>query len=209
VSTFFAVNTTRRIAASLFLSALAIHASFAQQPKEVTVTEPGKIELAQLFKAADIVATVRIVSGDTENYTTAMYKAEVKRSFKGTNAGENVYFGPYIGFKLGGEYLLFLRNAKVPAVPKEATAMYGIVHHGVVFNEGYSSMAVSYECVFDGKDVGQQCDYAVRVCTDYTILPQYIRTFPPGSKETPFGCRWTRRSAFESLVGQIAASSSR
>jgi hypothetical protein len=165
--------------------------------------------LAQLFKTADIVATVRIVSGDTESYETAMYKAEVIRSFKGTNTGEVLHFGPYVGFKLGGEYLLFLQNAKVPAVPKkELTAMYGVVRHGDVFNEGYSSMALSYECVFDGKDVAQQCDYAVRVCTDYIILPQNIRTFPTRSKETPFGCRWTRRKSFESLVAQIAATSS-
>jgi hypothetical protein len=206
-----AVNSAYRSTAILVLSTLTIHTAFSQRAAEVTtISEPEKIELAQLFNSADVVATVRIVSGDTENYETPIYKAEVTRSFKGTSAGEKIYFGPYIGSKLGFEYVLFLHNAKIPAVPKkEPSAMFGVVRHGNVFNEGYSSMAVSYECVFDGKDVAQQCDYGVRVCTDYIILPRNIRTFPPKSTGTPFGCRWIRRKAFESLLGQIAAAGSR
>ena len=150
------------------------------------------------------------MSGDTESYENAMYKAEVVRNFKGTSAKETLYVGPYIGLKLGGEYFLFLQTSKQPAVPKNVpTAMYGTVRYSKIFNEGYSSMAASYECVFDGKDVAQRCDDGIRVCTDYIVLPQNVRTFPAMDTETPFGCRMVRRKAFESLVEQIAGTASR
>jgi hypothetical protein len=55
----------------------------------LTVAEPARVELPQLFKIADTVATVRIVSGDTENYDRAVYKANVIRSFKGHEARLN------------------------------------------------------------------------------------------------------------------------
>ena len=52
-------------------------ASITTKIGNVTVsnTEPARITLVSLFKIADVVAVVRIVSGDTENYKTAVYKA--------------------------------------------------------------------------------------------------------------------------------------
>jgi len=171
----------------------------------VTITEPGTIQLAQLFKMSDVVAVVRIVSGDTENYKTALYKAVVLTSFKGTAKGKSLYYGPFIGGRLGEEYVVFLRNAKEPAVPTTApTAPYGAVRYLEVFNEGYSSMGVSYECVFDGTIPSQSCDYGVRVCMDYIVLPKGVRAFPPEKNDPPFGCRWVRKSKFLSLLDELA-----
>ncbi len=65
-------------------------------------------------------------------------------------------------------------------------------------------MEISYECVFDGKDIAQRCDYGVRVCTDYIKLPKSMPTFPPMTEETPFGCRWVRKSVFLSLLDTLA-----
>jgi len=65
---------------------------------------------------------------------------------------------------------------------------------------------VSYECVFDGKDTAQQCDDGVRVCTDYIRLPKTVRAFPPVTENTPFGCRWVRKSVFVSLLEDLANS---
>ena len=76
--------------------------TWAQQVKEVSIVEPGVIKLANLFKMADAVALVKVVSGDTENYDTAVYKAEVVKSFKGAEVGEAVYFGPYVGLDSDG-----------------------------------------------------------------------------------------------------------
>ena len=165
------------------------------------------ISLADLYKLADTVVVAKIVSGDTENYKTAVYKAEVVRSFKGAAAGETIYFGPYSGGSLGTEYVLFLHSTAQSVAPKTTpSASYGTVRYSEVFNEGYSSMAKSYECVFDGTIPAQQCDYGVKVCTDYIVLPKETRTFPPLTKETPFGCRIVREKAFISLLETLADS---
>jgi len=158
-----------------------------------------------LFKAADVVALVKTVSGDTESYDHAVYKGEVIQSFKGISRGATVYFGPFVGEKLGWEYVLFLRNATKPITPKTtAASSYGTVPYSEVFNEGYSSMQTSYACVFDGKEIAQKCDYGVRVCTDYIKLPQSMPAFPPANNDPPFGCRWVRKRVFISLLDTLA-----
>lgn len=83
-----------------------------------TISEPGVYQLAELYKFADIVALVKIVSGDTENYEEAVYKAKVAKSFKGVPEGETIYFGPYVGERLGWEYIVFLHKAKGSILPK-------------------------------------------------------------------------------------------
>lgn len=200
------MKTLFQIVLVSFLCVSFVGLAVSQKKMEVvTITEPGRIELIDLFKSADIVAVVHVLSGDAESYDKAIYKAEVVRKFKGTREKEILYFGPYVGLKLGGEYLLFLRTSKAAAVPEKASsAMYGVVHYGNIFNEGYSSMAVSYECGFDEEKGAEPCDYAIRVCTNYVILPQNIRTFPGMEKETPFGCRFVHRKTFERLIEDIA-----
>jgi hypothetical protein len=179
----------------------------AQQTKQITTAEPGVIKLANLFEKADTVALVKVASGDTENYATAVYKAEVVKSFKGVAVGETVYFGPYVGVRLGWEYVLFLRRAAKPLAPKATSNVnYETVHYSEVFNEGYSSMETSYECVFDGKEIAEQCDHGVRVCTNYIVLPKSLPTSPPLTEETPFGCRWVRKKAFISVLGSLRES---
>jgi hypothetical protein len=172
---------------------------------EVTITEPATYELAQLYKSADKVALVQIRSGDAENYKIAVYKGVVVKGYKGTTDGEIIYFGPYIGQKIGSEYILFLRNVAQPLVPTSASGLnYGTVHYSEVFDEGFSSMETSYECVFDGKTTAENCDVGVRICTDYIRLPKSTRTFPPTTDDPPFGCRWVRKRAFVSLLETIS-----
>jgi hypothetical protein len=65
-------------------------------------------------------------------------------------------------------------------------------------------MQTSYECVFEGKDTAQKCDYGVRVCTDYIKLPKSIPAFPPESNDPPFGCRWVRRDVFASVLDGLS-----
>ena len=174
----------------------------------VTITEPAIIKLAQLYKMADMVAVVRVVAGDTESYNFAISKAIVVKNFKGTTDGNMIYFGPYIGDKLGWEYVVFLHNKKELASPKDArNPAYGTVNFLEVFNQGYSSMETSYECVFDGTVPSQSCDYGVRVCTDYIVLPKGVRAFPPDKNDPPFGCKWVRKSKFYSLLDELAKES--
>jgi hypothetical protein len=173
------------------------------QTRTVTNTEPGIYEIGDLFKSADVVALVRIVSGDAENYSCAIYKGEVIQSFKGSQKGMIVYFGPFTGGRLGEEYVLFLRNVDHPIEPTKAGASYGTVHYSRIFDEGYSSMETSYECVFDGDEIAQKCDYGVRVCTDYIKLPKSMPAFPPEENDPPFGCRWVRKNTFLYLLADL------
>jgi hypothetical protein len=184
----------------VLMSALA----FAQS-QAVTISEPRIYEISELFKTADVVALVKIVSGDAENYDHAVYKGELIQSFKGMPRGATIYFGPFVGEKLGWEYILFLRNVTKPITPKRtATATYGTISYSEVFNEGYSSMETSYACVFDGKEVAKKCDYGVRVCTDYIKLPKSMPAFPSEDENPPFGCRWVRKALFISLLDTLA-----
>ena len=83
-----------------------------------------------------------------------------------------IYFGPYLGGRLGSEYIVFLRGATKTIAPKTTSSGgYGPIRYSEIFDEGYSSMETSYECIFDGKEVPQKCDCGVRVCTDYIKLP--------------------------------------
>lgn len=193
-----------RRTAVFFFAVLTSAWAYAQTPA-VTITEPGIYKVGDLFKAADVVALVKVVSGDTENYDCAVYKGEVVQSFKGTQRGAIIYFGPFVGHKLGDEYVLFLRNVTEPITPKTiATASYGTIHYSQVFNQGYSSMETSYQCVFDGKEIAQQCDSGVRVCTDYIKLPKSIPAFPAEENDPPFGCRWVRKRLFSALLDTLA-----
>jgi hypothetical protein len=178
--------------------------TWAQQSEKVTITEPAVIDLASLFKQADTVALIKIVSGDAENYKITVYKGRVIKSFKGTADGETVYFGPYVGERIGWEYILFLRSVTQPIAPKStSSANYGMVHYSEIFNEGYTSMMTSYECVFGGNTTAERCDDGVRVCTDYIVLPKSMPTFPPMTEDTSFGCRWVRKQGFISLLGTL------
>lgn len=200
--------------ACLFITALTAFAQhgIAQSPtsqlkttpSQVTTTEPGVYKLSDLFTRADRVALVKVISGNTEAYDVAIYKAQVIRGFKGLSAGENIYFGPYIGTELGSEYILFLRDTAKAMEPRAKTdGGFGTIKYMEVFDEGYSSMRTSYACIFEAGAGGQKCDYGARVCTDYIKLPKSLPAFPPDSDDPPFGCRWVRKAAFISILDNL------
>jgi hypothetical protein len=185
--------------AALMLSFLGAVA----QSKTVTITEPAATTLRELFQQADIVASVKIVSGDSENYDVTIYKASVIQSFKGPGHGEMIYFGPHAGMRLGWEYIVFLHAENEVIAPKTSGSGYGQIHYSKVLNEGYGALMSSYECVFHGADVAQQCGEALRVCTDYIHLPKSTATFPSRSEDTDFGCRWVRKTEFVSALAAL------
>jgi len=158
--------------------------------------EPARMPLARLFSYADKVAVVEVLAGTTEAYDVVMYKGKVVEALKGTSAGDVIYFGPYLRTQIGAEYVLFLKDQPEQMQPNNKETGYGAVRYSTVFNEGYSSMLISYECVFGGATPDQQCAPAVRVCTDYILLPKTLPTSPPERTETPFGCRWIKRDQF-------------
>jgi hypothetical protein len=169
-------------------------------PPAITIREPGRFSLEELFQSADIVAKVKVLSGDSENYKgRALYKSTVISSFKGSATGRTIYFGPYLGNRIGWEYYVFLKTVPKPATPTGASGLdYGTVPSFDVFNEGYSQMVREYEC---GSGFG--CAYAVRICTDYVVPPEDVRTYPPRSDTTPFGCRFILETEFEELLQKV------
>jgi hypothetical protein len=83
-----------------------------------------------------------------------------------------------LGERLGWEYILFLLDVPKPITAKTTWSTgYGPIQYSEIFDEGYTSMQTSYECVFDEKDTTQKCDYGARVCTDYIKLPNRYQRF--------------------------------
>lgn len=197
-------STVRLATAVVFLISggvgIAQSASFSKA--NVSNVEPAIYSMSDLYRHADKVAVVKVLSGDTEAYEMPIYKGKVVTAFKGLSAGDTIYFGPYLGTELGSEYVLFLRDVPDTFQPKKAGSGYGAVRYSMVFDEGYSSMRTSYECGFNG--AAETCDYAVRICTDYIKAPQLLETVPPQGTDVPFGCRWARRQQFLSVLDEIA-----
>lgn len=189
-----------------FLTTVLLLGITASAQRTVEISEPATVAIKDLFKQADVVAVVQILSGDSENYESAVYKSKVLTAFKGTDVGQQLFFGPFIGYEIGGEYVAFLKRAKVaPKVqPRDGPIMaYGPLEaFHLIMYQGYSIMPLRYECAFDGKDPAQTCDYGVRVNTDQVKLPPAVRTFPrTGNDDLAASNRWVRKDVFLRLLG--------
>src|SRR4051794_33234089 len=96
----------------------------------------ASVKLSDLFKQADLVAAVEIVSGDAENYPVVVYKGKVLTAFKGIGENETIFFGPFVGFAVGNEYIVFLTKSKRGVKPNhdadasrgEVKSFYGIMY---------------------------------------------------------------------------------
>jgi hypothetical protein len=115
-----------------------------------------------------------------------------------------------IRYELGGELIVFLRRSKSGTEPKQQTATSGLSYGAIplfylVMYEGFSALRTDYECVFDGKEIAQQCDDGVEVNTSQVILPKSIRTFPSStkgafSKQT----NWVRKNVFIAYLQKLS-----
>ena len=121
----------------------------------VVISEPATVGITDLYKQADLVAVVRVISGDSEHYEKTVYKAEVQTAFKGTKNGEVLYFTPFIGYGIGSEYVAFLLRSNDKLVPKPLPGLsYGSLYTSYqIMYEGFSIMPLDYACVFDGKEL--------------------------------------------------------
>lgn len=193
------------LAKALFalLAGLSIFAGAASAQETVEIREPAVVKFEDLFRQADVVAFVKILSGDTENYPTAVYKAKVLQPFKGFKMGDQFFFGPYISYGLGSEYLVFLRSSdkQVEAKSKlESPGLsYGTLHLDQIMYQGYSVMPVEYVCAFRGKTISERCDYGIRINTHQVILPRGVKTYPSDLIESS-DRRWVRKAALIPLL---------
>ena len=184
----------------------------AQQTKTVTTTtsDPASVSLESLFSQADLVAFVEIRSGDAENYNHALYKTAVLKSYKGAKQNDVIYFAPFIGYAVGGEYLVFLRktdkrigdiideNSKNKTLPYDATQnFYSIMY------EGYSIMPVSFECVFE-EPSHQICQYAVKFNISQVILSNKLKTFPQEDGDSKIlNVKYVKRKIIEPILENL------
>lgn len=175
--------------------------------KTVSISEPAAVTVENLYKRADVVALVKIVSGDSENFSVTMYKATVLDGYKGVKDNETIYFGPHISYGVGSEYYVFLtkdkkkigemiseeKGVKPPSFDRSANYL-SIMH------EGYSVLDVSYECAFEIKQhFTDSCDYAVRINTFQVILPDTLKVYQATVDENSDE-KFVKKQSFEDLI---------
>lgn len=196
---------------SVFILLVSIaHACLGLGKSEtITVSEPATVSLLALFAQADIVAFVKIHSGDAESYKLTLYEAEILDGYKGAKERDVIYFAPFIGYGVGEEYLVFLKNAdkrigeqidesvKPNRAPYDANKTYFRIMY-----DGYSVMPVSYECFFDGKNA-EKCGYGVKFNTYQVKLPATLKTFPKDVGEFSPDKKWVRREAIKAELANL------
>jgi hypothetical protein len=167
------------------------------------------VTLSDLFAQADEVALVKVVSGDSEDYKTTVYKAVIEQSFKGTKNGDTIFFAPFVGYGVGTEYFVFLKKGPTENPTSTESAAYGRIETlDRIMYAGYSILPVGYECVFG--DVLDNCDHSVQLNPEQIILPAAIETYPKGEATALTNYhKWVRKSAFLTELERIASRSER
>ena len=129
---------------------VSVGTTVAAPQQVVRNVEPATLTIDEMFQRADVVAKVEITLGDAEHYRQALDKSTVIEGFKGTKAGESLYFGPFIGYRLGDEYLLFVSREKrtvgESVAPGQVNAT-GFDARAPVFRitqEGYSALETAF-----------------------------------------------------------------
>jgi hypothetical protein len=165
-------------------------------------------ELEKLYKEADLVAFIKIVSGDTENYEDTIYKSRVITALKGTDIGKTVFFGPYVSYGVGSEYLIFLKSSGVGigtlstkgkesrTVAYDDSSEYFRVMYG-----GYSILPVTYECAFGPISASGSCAYAVNMAT--VMLPNSIKSFPEEARGEKFSAAFVQKTSIEVFLNTL------
>ena len=172
-----------------------------------TIGDPAPVGLSTLVQQADVVALVTILSGDTEHYTDTVYKASVVQAFKGTATSDIIYFGPFVSYGVGSEYVVALRRsdkrlrslsrkgADGSAPPYDENASY----LGIMLL-GYSVMDVEYTCALPS------CDYAVDVIYSQVTLPAHLSMTPNPGANGAGDHGWVRKRDFLAELSRLVSS---
>jgi hypothetical protein len=193
---------------SLFLASVCLG---QQKPEVVTTTtsDPATVPFASLFAQADLVAFVKIHSGDADSYKLTLYEAEILDVYKGGKEKDVIYFAPFIGYGVGAEYLVFLKktgkriaeqideSVKPNHAPYDANQTYYRIMY-----EGYSVMPVSYECFFEAIN-SDKCGYGVKFNTYQVELPATLKTSPKDVGEFSDDNKWVRRDAVKIVLANL------
>ncbi len=156
------------------------------------------VNLSDLFQEADVVALIEIDGGDTRAFKQAIYRAVVHEGFKGTSTGQEIYLGPYSSYRVGGEYVVFLKAApeKVGEAlqagpgPWPDAASRPLLR---VMYAGYSTLPVEFSCALP------QCAYAVSVPSTQVVLPSGVARVAEKRVSTRYDS-WVERETFLKLL---------
>jgi hypothetical protein len=169
-----------------------------------TTIAPVKID--ELYRQADVVAAIEIVSGTTEHYNVSVYKAKVTRAFKRCKQGDVIYLGPFTGMKVGWQYLAFLHKTNgLTPVGAEGGLSYGIipVFYQIMY-DGYGVLKLDYACVFDAADIKDQCQDAVFFNPEQVIMPVSIELFPKRDADAVTNYKkWAVRKGVFDLLDEL------
>jgi hypothetical protein len=157
-------------------------------PAMVAATTLAPVTIADLYKDADIVAKVQILSGQVlgigENACGAKYNAVVEEAYKGVRQGETIEFGNFYGYEVGNQYVLFLvrpGRTHEPMMSTNSTYMDARqsylkrcapqLRRHTVMHSGNGALPVYRTVEFNYTD-------AVQVPRRYVVLPLETRAKP-------------------------------
>ena len=202
------MSSLSKLVLTILLSVLFFNSSaFVPEIRAETI---ASVSLENLYKEADFVAFIKILSGDAEHYDGAIYKAEVLKAYKGTKEKEIIYFGEFISYRIGNEYLAFFKKTdkilgqQIDKDVESGTAPYDSKQGFFrIMYAGYSIMPVGFECLFDGKGT-DKCDYGIQLNIKQVIVPSALKTFPEESNTTLLSDKkWVKRTALETSLENL------
>ena len=170
-------------------------------------TSIAPVTLADIFKQADQVVVVQVLSGTSESYQQTVYKAKVLTVFKGAKENEIIYFGPFLTRGVGSQYLLFLKKtAGLSPIHAEFPNYGDLPSYSREMYDGYASLEMDYQCVFDGQEIRDQCDYAVNLNPKQLIIPKSVAIFPRHNLGVETNYRgWVRKSVLMRQLEHLAS----
>ena len=113
-----------------------------------------------------------------------------------------------MAYAVGGQYFAFLKRSREGVRPKEQGADSGFSYGPIgtffaIMYQGYGMMPTQYVCVFDGKEVRQQCNDGSKLNTYQVRLPEGVKTYPPESDGPISDRKWVEKSALEFALSVI------
>lgn len=178
-------------------------------------TTISQVNIFKLYQQADIVALVRIESGEIiegiDFSCGTKYKGKVIRPLKNTKINQIIEFGYYMGSGIGGQYIVFLNKKQNVYNPINSTNSssenfqyqfnkvcnpkhpnYIVMHHGV------GSQKLEYHG--DTKS-----DYAFLIPTKYLELPKGTKLIEPEESDCNIWeeCKWVdKETVLKMLIKQ-------
>jgi hypothetical protein len=160
--------------------------------------------LEDLFRGADVVAVVRVLSGDGEDYEPTVYKARVLKALKGPASGATIYFGPYESYGIGSRYLVFLKKSRQSLMPKPTSQGNGYGRIADFYEgmySGFGIMKIEYVCVFGEQD----CGYGVELNSRQVVLPKGIKLYPQEEPDSHMDNRWVHEDVLVGFLVNLSA----